>query len=92
MYTTEVDRQWQLQRHKAYKGGTSVENNTDVHFNIANIQWVVVGIPHYSSEDTGLITLMRSGNAVCLTAMVRSRANNYTENRITVGFCVFQAL
>lgn len=63
-----------------------------MHFDVANVQWVIVGIPHYPSEDAGLVTLVWSRDTVSLTAMIRGRANNDPENRIIVGLCVFKAL
>lgn len=63
-----------------------------MHFNVANIQWVIVGIPHYPSEDAGLVTLVWSRDTVSLTAMIRGRANNDPENRVIVSLCVFKAL
>lgn len=63
-----------------------------MHFDVANIQWVIVGIPHYPSEDAGLVTLVRSRDTVSLTAMIRGRANNDPKNWVIIGLCVFKAL
>lgn len=64
------------------------KRSTHMHFDIANIQWIIIGVPHYPSENAGLVTLMRSCNAVCLTTMVCSGANDDAKNRIVVGFCI----
>lgn len=63
-----------------------------VHLDVANVKWIDSSMSDDALEDRGLITFMRSGDTVCLAAMICGCSGNDSKDWIVVHFRIFKTL
>ena len=63
-----------------------------MHFYVANIQRIDVGVPHDPIEDGNLVAFVRSCDGFCLATMICKCSVDDTEDWIVVRLCILEPL